>query len=464
MKLRNSHDRRSLGAPDGFALVEVVVSAMLVGLISMLLVGVIAAGRTSGDQRNHSQADGLAQQDQERLRGLSIEQLTGLSQTRTVTLDGQTFTITSKGNYLTSSSSATACTATGSGSADYVSISSSVDWPANHKDNNVSNSASQIRPPVTEQSVIAPQAGGTLLTRVIDPSGNPISGARVTAVPASSSINSSGAASTDSNGCTIFAGLQPGDYTVTATKSGYTDANGDATPSSTATATGGNTATANFTLAQAGTITATFKTVLAGVTYFNQQAPSLSFQNPGMTTPPFGNEAPSAPATSITANGVFPFATSSSTNYTVWAGKCAINQTPTANQTTTMVTSGGTATPAVLMPPVILQVQLTFTYGATYTVPVKPDHIVFYQGCNSGFSTYQNWNPPVRSDAVLSNGTANPLGALSLPGQPYGSNYFICVDAYGYRAYGGIFSNNSFSGTTWPVTIDARSSSNQGTC
>ena len=454
---------------EGFVLVEVIVTALLVGLMSLLLVGVIAAGQTSGDQRDRSQADELAQQDQERLRGLSVDQLAGLSQSRPVTLDGQTFTITSTGSYLSSSSGSTSCTTTGAGSADFVKVVSSVDWAANHKDNNVNNSASQRRPPVTEQSVIAPSAGGTLLTRVIDPTGSPISGVRVTAVPAQSGLNSTAAARTDANGCTIFATLQPGDYTVTAALAGYTDANGDSTPSSTVTTTAGNTATANFTMAQAGSLTATFKTTISGTTYTGQQAPSLSYQNPGMTTPPFGNVAPSSSATSITANGLYPFLAVNGSNYSVWAGKCAINQPPTpptSNLATANVPGGGSASTVVPLPPVILKV---FYRTSSSTTAVGPTHIVMYQGCDAGFSSFQQWTAPVRGAG--SAGSTDPtgsLGALSLPGQPYGGNYVVCVDRNNFRAYGGIsgtlLTNTNFAGTTWNVTIDSTSSANAGVC
>ena len=74
-------------------------------------------------------------------------------------------------------------------------------WPGNN------------RTPVKEQSVISPPAGGTILTQVVDQSGNSLSGVRVTAQPTNTGTSATSAATTDSNGCTIFSGLAVGDYT-----------------------------------------------------------------------------------------------------------------------------------------------------------------------------------------------------------------------------------------------------------
>ncbi len=101
--------RRSLsaaGSQQGLTLIEVMFSAMLVVLIGAAVVtGLGATAQISGDQRLRSQADALAQQDQERLGGLSDLELTQLNQVpaRSVAIDGATYTITSSATYLNSS-------------------------------------------------------------------------------------------------------------------------------------------------------------------------------------------------------------------------------------------------------------------------------------------------------------------------------------------------------------------------
>ncbi len=438
----------------GFVLIEVIVSALMVALTSMLLIGIITAGNTSADQKKRSQADSLAQQDQERLRGMSLEQLANLDQTspRSVALDGTTFSISSTGRYLARGSGNSACTSTGSETADYVAIKSDVTWSGNSRTH------------VIEQSVVSPPSGSSLLTRVTDQNGAALSGTRVTAVPSSSSTNASAAATTDASGCTIFSAMPPGDYTVTATKSGFVNKDGDTAPTFAATATSGGTTTAPFTIGQAGALTATFKTTISGTTYTNQLAPSISWVNPQMAT--FGTYSPHGSPNSITTPAtLFPFFTTSpgiyTKNYTVFAGSCAVNQ-PTANVATATVPPGGTGTTQQLLPPVILKVSFR---SFSSTTLVQPDHIVVYNGCSSSFSQFDQWDEPVRgTGSAGSTDATGALGALSFPGLPYGPYYQVCVDNNGYRFTSGTLTNTNFSGTTWNVTIDSRSFYNRGTC
>src|ERR1700756_4774483 len=75
-------------AQDGFTLIEVLMSALLVPLIAGAVAGGLAANvKATGDQHRRTEAQALAEQDQERLKGLSAAQLDNLSQTYTSTLD-----------------------------------------------------------------------------------------------------------------------------------------------------------------------------------------------------------------------------------------------------------------------------------------------------------------------------------------------------------------------------------------
>jgi Tfp pilus assembly protein PilV len=182
----------------GMTLIEVVVSALLVGLISLSLIGLDAVGKTTADQRVRSQANAIAQQDQERLRAMTADQLAKLSQTRTVTLDGTVFTVTSTGTFLSSGSGAASCSGA---SADYAKVISSVTWGNNN------------RPPVVEQGIITPNAGGSLLTKVVDQDGAALQGVSVRTNGTDQNTDTTHrAAVTDSAGCAIFGGLAVGDY------------------------------------------------------------------------------------------------------------------------------------------------------------------------------------------------------------------------------------------------------------
>ena len=96
-----------------------MTAALVVLIAAGTAQGLIATGRSSGEQRHKSQADQLAQQDQERLKGLSDQQLTAMAETRTVVLDTTTFTIVSTATFL-STSGGSSCGSGGTAYFEYV--------------------------------------------------------------------------------------------------------------------------------------------------------------------------------------------------------------------------------------------------------------------------------------------------------------------------------------------------------
>ncbi|MGZ4307400.1 MAG: prepilin-type N-terminal cleavage/methylation domain-containing protein, partial [Solirubrobacteraceae bacterium] len=135
----------------GFALIEILVSAVIVAAISAAVAdALISSAHLSGTERQRSQADQLVQQDQERLKGLSDQQLQGLSQTRTVKLDGYTYTVTSNSTF-EGTSGASTCT---SGSAAYFKVASTV--------------TGQPTGTITDESIIRRTVDGGLRVQVDD--------------------------------------------------------------------------------------------------------------------------------------------------------------------------------------------------------------------------------------------------------------------------------------------------------
>ena len=235
---------------DGFTIVEVLVSAVMVILIAGgVMTGLEASGRATADTRDRSRANEIAQQDQERLQGMSAIQLQNLNQTRAVTFDGSSvpsctnattdcFTVTSTGQFL-GSGNGTSC---GSDQADYLKVVSTVNWGGNN------------RPPVVVQSIITPPIGGTILVRVPNELG-------ASGGTAGATVNIDGpdqfTATTDSGGCVVFSGASLGDYAITASKANYVDPDGNTSVSGTVTATASDTSTVNLkALGQAGRATA----------------------------------------------------------------------------------------------------------------------------------------------------------------------------------------------------------------
>lgn len=424
-KLRAARAR--LVAEDGLTIVEVAVTGLMVGLISLSLIGLDAAGKTASDQRRRAQAFQVAQADQERIKGLSADQIANLDQTRTITLDNDTYTVRSTGQFLSSAADSASCS-TSAAAADYAKVISTVNWTAN------------TRTPVVVQSVVTPRAGGSLLVQTVDENAAAISGARVNVSGADQSTDAVRRfGTTDAGGCTIFGALLVGDYALAPVLAGYVDYDGAANPSATVTTTAGNTTTYKFTLGRAGAISANFRTTIGGTTLTGQEAPSLSWENTAMTGPKF--TAPSLPATNIaTTQSLFPFNTTTPSGpYVVYAGKCAAAKgtAPTSASVTPGATTTLTGTTgAVAMPG--MNVNVTYD-GAN----VKPSHIRLTDSCG------QTWQPDISTASTL---PAN--GWLDKPGQPYGT-YSICAD---YR-----YTTGTTSTSFRKVTITNRANTNYTT-
>jgi Tfp pilus assembly protein PilV len=442
--------RNRVAAQDGLTLVEVAVTALMVGLISLSLVGLDAAGRTTADQRRRAQAFQVAQADQERIKGLSADQIASLNQTRTVTMDGVAYTVTSTGQFLNSAAETASC-ASGAAAADYAKVVSTVDWASNN------------RADIVVQSTITPRAGGALVARVLDQNANPLPGVRVDVAGADQSTDAVRRFGvTDAEGCVIFGTLLVGDYNVSPTLSGYVDPGGDSTPSTILSTTAGNTTSAPFTMGQAGRATVQFETTIGGNLLTGQNAPSVSWFNSGMPGGINRSYTPSAPDDVIsTPMELFPFYVATpgnyAGNYNVWAGDCMAAQPPAGpyrrmasvapGSTWAMDGTGGH--PRVALP----ALDISVTYNGN---PVKPDRIELTNSCG------ENWRPPI--DGASSEPAT---GWLDKPGQPYGT-YSICADydpPFFSRRKATLTSrpNTNFADGT-PYTVAITNSTGSGSC
>ena len=258
--------RTRLDAEDGLTIVEVAVTGLMVGLISLSLIGLDAAGKTASDQRRRAQAFQVAQADQERIKGLSADQIANLDQTRTITLDGDTYTVTSTGQFLSSAADSASCS-TSAAAADYAKVISTVNWTAN------------ARSPVVVQSVVTPRAGGSLLAQTVDQNAAAISGARRQRQRRRPE-HRRGAPLRDHRRRRLHdlrraarrrLRARPGAGGLRRLRRRLPH------PSATVTTTAGNTTTYKFTLGRAGAISANFRTTIGGTTLTGQEAPSLSW-------------------------------------------------------------------------------------------------------------------------------------------------------------------------------------------
>jgi Tfp pilus assembly protein PilV len=247
------------GSESGMTLIEVLVCALMVALMAMaVLAGLDAMARQSGSLRTRADAQAVAQQSQNRLKGYNINELSNLNRTYTTAkLDGVQFTVHETANYVSDSTGAPSCT---NPTTDYLRTISTVTWP------NMGT-----RPPIVVTGVLTPpiasidSAHGTLAVMVKAASGAGISGVNV-----SLSGTSSASGVTDSTGCALFGDVPAGAYTISAASPSinYVDmATGavitaGAPDTQNASVIGGRTASIEFDMDVGGTINYSFQSTI----------------------------------------------------------------------------------------------------------------------------------------------------------------------------------------------------------
>ena len=217
-----------LAADEGFLLVEVLVSVLLVALIVVAtLNGFDAATRVTADQRHHSQATLLAAQSQEQLRSdpaSALDTLESSPHTFERTVGGTTYKVVQEAKPINSSGQAATCkfSETTAQNGAYIQITSAVTWPQL----NIAK-----RPAVKQASLIAPPTGSDLEVDVSNGAATPagVSGVTATAsfIPVEAETPSTIEGTTGSAGCVVLTGIPATSATVSiAEKAGFVTPNG----------------------------------------------------------------------------------------------------------------------------------------------------------------------------------------------------------------------------------------------
>ena len=217
-----------LAAEEGFLLVEVLVSVLLVALIVVAtLNGFDAATRVTADQRHHSQATLLAAQSQEQLRSdpaSALDTLESSPHTFTSMIGGTKYTVVQEAKPINSAGQAATCkfSETTSQNGAYIQISSTVTWPQ-------LNAAG--RPAVKQASLIAPPTGSDLEVDVSNGAATPAGVSGVTAsasfIPVEAETPATIEGTTGSAGCVVLTGIPATSATVSiAEKAGFVTPNG----------------------------------------------------------------------------------------------------------------------------------------------------------------------------------------------------------------------------------------------
>ena len=251
--------RRMGTREDGFTLVELVISLTVFAILALSMLGLFTSlVHSTIVAKRRAVASSLANNQMEYLKSLpydslavaggSIYSATPLPATVTQTVDHVAYTVKTSisyvdeaydgcGSYPTQAMKELYCRnyppptgapATDANPQDYkiahVSVSDSSNFVLAEVD-------TQISARVAETA----SATGALFVSVLDNNGNPVSGATISVVNTTVSPTVNVSDSTDSNGVAIFYGLPPDnkdDYTVSASKSGYSSLTSISAPNS----------------------------------------------------------------------------------------------------------------------------------------------------------------------------------------------------------------------------------------
>jgi prepilin-type N-terminal cleavage/methylation domain-containing protein len=450
----------------GMTLIEVLIASLIVAVVAVgTLTGIDAADHSTADTRSDAQAIQLAGQDEERLRGLTTTELeqfatttttraengacleqvssawhywnqsstafcekpTGLSGT---TYTGTVYTVESSAEYVAAEGSnpVLTCETTG-GTASYIRTTSLVTWSATgtHK--------------ASQTSIVQVPTSNTLVVKVLNQNGEPVSGATVGVSDESDNLTRT----TPSTGCTVFGGLPGTTADVTATKSGWVNEN-EATAPPVLPVTVSKTATSEqkFTIGEPGEVTVRF--LEAGGSHAQATGSTFVVFQSKLESPTgfVGGEASKFVETvSLKDRTLFPFAKAS---YSVFAGDCESNNpqvvTGTTEPTTVLVPANGNPEVNVYLP----KVSVTLYEGTSTTTPKvlasSVEHAMIINPNCKG-KPERTGTVPYEHEVKFTN------GSLEQHFQPYASELLLCMVVHKGSKYFKLepkFSNSSSAG------------------
>ncbi|MGH2865103.1 MAG: type IV pilus modification PilV family protein [Solirubrobacteraceae bacterium] len=199
---------------EGFLLIEVVISALIVGLIVVgTLTGLDVAQGTSISERDHNEATVLATESQEALKSDPASTFDSANNNYEhiykQSINGETYKVTQQASFPTSGGEATACSATNTTrqESNSVDLTSTVNWPQQETQENLH----KTDPPVKVSSVTTPPAASAL---EVDVGNYPTPTAGVSGMTAivkyktsEASPESSLQGTTEASGCVVFSSV-----------------------------------------------------------------------------------------------------------------------------------------------------------------------------------------------------------------------------------------------------------------
>jgi type II secretory pathway pseudopilin PulG len=400
----------------GFTIIEVLVSAAMLVVMSLALLSTLdGAQATSSANRARSVAADVAEQDQERMRGMKITALSNYSAQHTDTVGGIPYQVASSAAWVRDANGAPVSCTSGAGQADYMQITSTV-TPVN---------AVGQRQPVVMKSLMAPPVGsfgteGTLALKVKDRAD-----AAQPGVPVAISGPESRSGTTNSLGCVVFDYVKPGTYNMVLNTPGWVTQQGVTNYTINGTVTTGNVNTTEVVYDKAAPITVNFVTQPLGAATEQPTIGTSARVNNGLLTGPSGyrqqTQLYSAGKSDMSFPSTFPF----SDGYAVYSGTCTQANptsggansgyftTSTIGKRQQVATNPGVPVTAIVREPAI-NIEVRKGTSPTTSPLVDGAHVKI----NSTTSGCESFD--------LANATT--AGVLNDPGMPFGT-YQICVDA-----------------------------------
>jgi Tfp pilus assembly protein PilV len=442
----------------GFALIEVLISAVIAVTMSTAVFGLLtAAGHSGAEDRHRTQAYSLTQEDQARMRGMRLSVLNGYTRAnQPISLNGTEYKVSSKAFFVNNNSGTTSCEK-GNSSVDYVRLVSEVTW--------VGTNGRTIQNPSRIESIMTPSNGsldpthGSLVFQVNNASNVPIKDVSLNTTGSSNPATLSG--KTDEKGCAIFIDQPEGSYSVLPSgfAAGYVDEEDEAPKARTWGITGGTTKTVQLHYDIAGTINANFKVRPYG-TGNPEPVPApvdsvRVLQNQWTAQEQAFGTVGATRKTPYELKSLYPFKTSS---YTFWAGTCAADKPPTevGMLGSAAVTPGITTAATAQLP----------AFYPTIKGETKTGTIVALAGATVTVEDEESGCEGVRRFAPT-----NASGQITEPGLPY-STYKVCASGTVTakesttpavrRVYATKVSVKSLTGTA--LTLEIKGASEKASC
>jgi|HubBroStandDraft_6_1064221.scaffolds.fasta_scaffold101224_2 Tfp pilus assembly protein PilV len=472
-------DRRGLAGEEGLTLIEVMVSALMVGFIAIATFnGLTVATDATASERFHDQADLLAAQSQESLRSDSAATLDAIEESAhiyTQTIGGETYTISQSDRWVQDANQNASCSATGkehsNAAGNYLQVHTRVTWP---------QQLASGEHALEQYSIITPPDGSGLEVDVSNgliPE-QPVAGVTVRAGEAEST--------TGEAGCVIFGGIPATRVNVEAFKVGDVTQTGAIKKDFPELLVVPNLTTqVPVTLNQGAAITAEFThegKAVTGDTFVASNAklePSPDLELGSTRFGTFGKEGEyealpgeieATPGKSYAATATTPISTVYYPSgdlfpyegaWTVYAGDCAENS-PEAVDTSQFPKGSNPS------------VSLTPGGDPTVKVPTSEVTLDVYEGTKASKGSLESKSRPVKiTDTTCASSktpdnassfstihtqdttTGTKPGHLEAPYQPFGKSFTLCLwDETAQKTYTTTYADETIAGPTLEVFLN----------